>query len=327
METLTVGASRLLGGATASSSSSSSSSSVRIFHSPGSLPAFGARKGVSVIRCQAQKNKKSPSSGGGFGAKTVAKPTFDAALLLRRSEQVYTRLVAEHTHEGDVREFVICVRQKGSKSHGAMGDWLPVAELALVSEWDASIALPIALPILCREVAECAGKGAPSLRTIPRNNLEYAYEPAEAFYEFVLGSGNGSQPLANAECPYSVLGLGKGASTSQVRSAYRTLAAKFHPDRQAAEEQKTAEEEFKRVTRAYDQIKRTGLADDGEIASYASLGGTARNSLSEPINMTSQSMQAKLPGEVQAAVRPLDSDIINRFLARSCARQAQAVAV
>jgi len=81
------------------------------------------------------------------------------------------------------------------------------------------------------------------------------------------------------------------------------------------------------VTRAYDQIKRTGLADDGEIASYASLGGTGRNSLSEPINMTSQSMQAKLPADVQVAVRPLDSEIINRFLARSCARHATAVAV
>jgi len=75
---------------------------------------------------------------------------FDAALLLRRSEQVYTRLIAEHTQEGEVREFVICVRQKGSKNHHLLGDWLPVAELALVSQWDASVALPVALPILCR---------------------------------------------------------------------------------------------------------------------------------------------------------------------------------
>lgn len=72
METLAVGTSRLLGGATASSSASSSSA--RIFRSPGAVPAFGVRKGASVIRCQAQKNKKSPSSGGGFGAKTAAKP-------------------------------------------------------------------------------------------------------------------------------------------------------------------------------------------------------------------------------------------------------------
>lgn len=292
------------------------------------MPVFGPRIGLSVVTCQAQKsNKKASSSGGGFGSKTVPKPTVDSALLLRRSEQAYTRLMSEHILDGDVREFVICVRQKGSMNHEVLGDWLPVAELALVSDRDASAALPVALPVLCREVAECAGKGAPSLRTIPRNNLEYAYEPAEAFYEFVLGTGSSSQPLTNAECPYSVLGLAKGASTSQVRTAYRTLAAKFHPDRQAAGEQETAEEEFKRVTRAYDQIKRTGLTNDGDIATYASLGGTGRNSLSEPINMTSQNMQAKLPADIQVAVRPLDSEIINRFLARSCARQAATVGV
>jgi hypothetical protein len=75
---------------------------------------------------------------------------FDAGLLLRRSEQQYTRLVTEHSREGDVREFVICVRQKGGSNTEVLGDWLPVAELALVSEQDASVALPMALPILCR---------------------------------------------------------------------------------------------------------------------------------------------------------------------------------
>lgn len=75
---------------------------------------------------------------------------FDAGLLLRRSEQQYTRLVTEHSREGDVREFVICVRQKGGSNTEVLGDWLPVAELALVSEQDASVALPLALPILCR---------------------------------------------------------------------------------------------------------------------------------------------------------------------------------
>lgn len=327
MESLAVSTSRLFGGTTISSVCSCSNH-VRISPSLASVPVFGPRIGLSVVTCQAQKsNKKASSSGGGFGSKTVPKPTVDSALLLRRSEQAYTRLMSEHILDGDVREFVICVRQKGSMNHEVLGDWLPVAELALVSDRDASAALPVALPVLCREVAECAGKGAPSLRTIPRNNLEYAYEPAEAFYEFVLGTGSSSQPLTNAECPYSVLGLAKGASTSQVRTAYRTLAAKFHPDRQAAGEQETAEEEFKRVTRAYDQIKRTGLTNDGDIATYASLGGTGRNSLSEPINMTSQNMQAKLPADIQVAVRPLDSEIINRFLARSCARQAATVGV
>lgn len=74
----------------------------------------------------------------------------DSALLLRRSEQAYTRLMSEHILDGDVREFVICVRQKGSMNHEVLGDWLPVAELALVSDRDASAALPVALPVLCR---------------------------------------------------------------------------------------------------------------------------------------------------------------------------------
>lgn len=71
-------------------------------------------------------------------------------MLLRRSEQLYSRMVAEHSKEGEVREFVICVRQRDSKHSEVLGDWLPVAELALVSEEDASVALPLVLPVLCR---------------------------------------------------------------------------------------------------------------------------------------------------------------------------------
>lgn len=80
-----------------------------------------------------------------------------------------------------------------------------------------------------------------------------------------------------------------------------------------------------KVTSAYDQIKRNGLAEDGGVATYASLGGSARNGLSEPINMNSINMQSELQKGVKAAVRQLDSDIINRFLARSCARSGAAV--
>jgi curved DNA-binding protein CbpA len=157
-------------------------------------------------------------------------------------------------------------------------------------------------------------------------SLEYAYEPAEGFYEFVLGISQ-LPPHDNNECPYSVLGLPQGAPVSQVRSAYRTLAAKHHPDKHVATNVNNAELEFKRVTRAYDQIKRTGLAKDGTIASYSSLGGTARNGLSNPISINSTNMQDELPKGVQAAVRQLDSEIITRFLARSCARSGAAAVV
>ena len=58
-----------------SSPFSSSSSSGRIFQCPCSLPSLRPRQGMGGVRCQAQKNKKSQSSGGGFGAKTIAKPS------------------------------------------------------------------------------------------------------------------------------------------------------------------------------------------------------------------------------------------------------------
>jgi hypothetical protein len=252
---------------------------------------------------------------------------FDAGVLLRRSEQLYTRLLAEYVSEGEVREFVICVREKRSTTTSkasVLDDWLPVAELALVSEQDASEALPVILPILCREVAECAAKGAVALRSISRSGLEYAYEPAEAFYEHVMSGSN--VKLSSEECPYAVLGLEKGAPASEVRSAYRSLAAKAHPDRQVGGDAVAAEVEFKRVTSAYDQIKRAGLASEGG-PSYASLGGNARNGLSGAIVINSSNRASEVPEGVKVAVRQLDSEIISRFLTRLYARSGGAATV
>lgn len=252
---------------------------------------------------------------------------FDAGVLLRRSEQLYRQLLAEHVSEGEIREFVICVREKKTattKSTSVLDDWLPVAELALVSEQDASEALPVLLPILCREVAECAAKGAVALRSISRSELEYAYEPAEAFYEHVLSGSN--VKLSSTECPYAVLGLPKGAPASEVRAAYRSLAAKNHPDRQFGADASVAEAEFKRVTSAYDQIKRAGLASEGG-PTYASLGGNARNGLSEPVVINSDNKSSDLPKGVKVAVRHLDSEIISQFLTRLYARSGGATAV
>ncbi|KAL3695403.1 hypothetical protein R1sor_009479 [Riccia sorocarpa] len=96
--------------------------------------------------------------------------SFDGGVLLKRSEQLYTKLIAEYAYEGEVRELIVCERRKSEQnSKPVLDDWLPVAELALVSEQEASIILPQALPVLCREVAECAAKGAVALRSISWN--------------------------------------------------------------------------------------------------------------------------------------------------------------
>lgn len=59
--------------------------------------------------------------------------------------------------------------------------------------------------------------------------------------------------------PYKVLGIPKTASKDEVKKAYRKLAIKFHPDKVAnlgEEHKKAAEEKFKNVQKAYDQIKK-----------------------------------------------------------------------
>jgi DnaJ-class molecular chaperone len=49
---------------------------------------------------------------------------------------------------------------------------------------------------------------------------------------------------------YTVLGLDRNASEKEIKSAYRKLAKKYHPDLNQGNRQ--AEEKFKEVTEAYE---------------------------------------------------------------------------
>ena len=58
---------------------------------------------------------------------------------------------------------------------------------------------------------------------------------------------------------YEVLGISTDATEDEVKTAYRKLAMKHHPDRvasQGQDAQKKAEMEFRKINEAYESIKK-----------------------------------------------------------------------
>lgn len=66
---------------------------------------------------------------------------------------------------------------------------------------------------------------------------------------------------------YEVLGISKGANEAEIKKAYRTLAMKYHPDRN---KEKDAEAKFKEVNEAYEV-----LSDKDKRAKYDQFGNSA----------------------------------------------------
>ncbi|MEL7648220.1 MAG: DnaJ domain-containing protein [Sedimentibacter sp.] len=75
--------------------------------------------------------------------------------------------------------------------------------------------------------------------------------------------------------PYEVLGLSRGASKDEVKSAYRKLAKKYHPDMNVNNPlQDLAEEKFKEIQWAYDEIMNGSASGSG----YSSGSGSGYSS-------------------------------------------------
>lgn len=65
--------------------------------------------------------------------------------------------------------------------------------------------------------------------------------------------------VKSADMAYTILEIDRNASNEEVKKAYRTMAKKYHPDRVNTEDEairKGAEEKFKQVQLAYEQIQK-----------------------------------------------------------------------
>ncbi len=101
--------------------------------------------------------------------------------------------------------------------------------------------------------------------------------------------------------PYEVLGIKRGASKDEVKSAYRKLAKKYHPDMNENNPLKDlAEEKFKEIQWAYDEIM-DGKASAGYYQDYS--GGSSYNSGSGSLYSVRQQVQTGRFQYVQNAVR------------------------
>ena len=75
--------------------------------------------------------------------------------------------------------------------------------------------------------------------------------------------------------PYQVFGVSRDASTEEIKKAYRTLSRKYHPDANINNPNKAeAEEKFKQVQQAYEQIMEEKENGTSSYSSQGSYGGS-----------------------------------------------------
>jgi len=75
---------------------------------------------------------------------------------------------------------------------------------------------------------------------------------------------------------YDILGVAKTASSDEIKKAYRSLAFKYHPDRNPGD--KAAEEKFKKITVAYDTLSDPSKKRDYDLGGSAYSGSASTGS-------------------------------------------------
>ena len=82
---------------------------------------------------------------------------------------------------------------------------------------------------------------------------------------------------------YEILGLNKGASTDEIKKAYRKVAMQYHPDRNPGD--KSAEEKFKEAAEAYEILSDADKKSQYDRYGHAGVSGNGRGGYGGGMNM------------------------------------------
>ena len=78
---------------------------------------------------------------------------------------------------------------------------------------------------------------------------------------------------------YDILGVSKNATADEIKKAYRTLAFKYHPDRNQGDA--AAEEKFKQISAAYDVLGDEAKRRNYDLGGYSESAYSSANSQSQ----------------------------------------------
>mmetsp|Transcript_46136 Transcript_46136/g.76876 ORF Transcript_46136/g.76876 Transcript_46136/m.76876 type:complete len:400 (+) Transcript_46136:133-1332(+) len=301
---------------------------------------------------QAEKaSKATPESKGGFGGgfgggktkssagKKSAKPKSNAAKRNDDSELIgqvakeYEKLVGMQNKTGcGILEFVVSVRAAGGeKGAGFLADWLPIAELMILLEDEEPGSEPILgsvvgmYPVSVDSVVKCAiSERKSAIAAMARRaaksgtkHLEFAYEPVNCFEKAQAAlKGMDQKALADA---LATLDLQSGASPADIRKAYRTMAAQFHPDKHTAlpaEEHAAMAQKFQKIQNAAETLKGKRV-QKGQL--YKDLGGSERNAFVECVSLDKAACAIvdQTIGRDFAAIFPMASETNMQFAVRN----------
>jgi molecular chaperone DnaJ len=109
--------------------------------------------------------------------------------------------------------------------------------------------------------------------------------------------------------PYKVLGVSPNASDEEIKKAYRTLAMKYHPDRNPGDQE--AAKKMQQINAAYDQIKNPETYQRGRQSGgygYDPFGGAWQHQQQSQSDQYQQAASQYIRfGRFQEAIRVLNS--------------------